>query len=80
MILIYILVTLSFLIGAYSVYKDGKWKASVLQELKDIHICAFSANYSQRELLKLAQSAYSKHFISDYVDEELQEKEKVSDR
>lgn len=78
--LLYILIILSFLIGIYSVYRDGIWKGKVLATLEDIHICAFSANQTNVKLLKLAQGIEDEEVMSDYGWGFLDEEEKVSDR
>lgn len=81
MVTIYILISLSLIIGGIATWKDHKWKASMLQELKDIHICVFSANQCQQKLLKLAQEVDEEEFTSYlWNDWDVELDEKISNR
>lgn len=52
MFLLYTIGILSLVIGGYAVYQDRKWKNSMLQEVQNINICAFSANHCMHKLLR----------------------------
>ena len=79
-IFLYVLVSISFLVGLYSIYREGVWKKKVLTTLEDIHMCAFSANQSAFKLLKLAQSVSEEEVPSFLLDLDVDEDEKVSSR